>query len=171
MRSSDWSTSVERSRDLNRRVRAVREREDAEVRPVDVDVLPERGAVLARDREHVVVDRELDVLPRRNEHAPVGPHELDVAARLAELGPEREVASAALPGLDDAERLTRDLGSARLERLVDRRAELLARDEVDERSDAATTVSATAAAADDGDARPEASLPRGARTRRRARCG
>ena len=31
---------------------------------------PEGGASLARDREHVVVDRELDVLPRRREHGP-----------------------------------------------------------------------------------------------------
>ena len=127
---------VERSRDLDRSARAVREREDAEVLPVDVDIAPERGGTLAGDGQHIVVNRELDVLPWRNERAPVLPHELRVPTCLAELRPEREKALA-LPRLDDTERLSRDLRRARLERLVHGSAKLFASDEVeqDRRSD------------------------------------
>ena len=79
----------ERARDLHGRAGAVREREDAQVRPVDRHVVPERRACSAGDRENVVVDGKLDVLARRDEHVSVRPHELDVAARLAELRAER----------------------------------------------------------------------------------
>ena len=121
----------ERACDLHGCARAIGEREDTHVRAVDRHVVPERRTLLACDGENVVVDRKLDVLPRRHEHGAVRLHELDVAPRLAELRAQRQIALSALPGYH-AQRLRRDLCSARLERLVDRRAQLLARDEVDE---------------------------------------
>ena len=160
----------ERSRDLDRRVGSVREGEDAQVRPVDRDVVPERRATLPRDREDVVADRELDVLARRDENLPVRPHELHVSARLAELGQYRQVGLTALTG-DDAQPLHRDLGRPRLERVVDGLAQLLARDQVHHdgcRHDGQRH----GGGRPDGDASAEAHVsPRGGRSRRRGPCG
>ena len=77
--------------DLDSRIRAVREREHPQARAVDGDVLPECGVLLMRDTEDSVVDGQRDVLSRRDERAPIGSHELDVSARLAELGAQRQV--------------------------------------------------------------------------------
>ena len=98
---------------------------------VDGAVRPVRRSAFTRYREHIVVHRELDVLPRRYENGAVGTHELDVAARLAELGLHGEVALAALPR-QDSELLGEDLCRASLERLVDRGAQLVPRDEVEQ---------------------------------------
>ncbi len=71
--------------DLDGRVRAIREREHAQTRAVDGDVLPECGVLVAGDSEDGVVHGQRHVLSRGNERAPIRTHQLDVAARLAEL--------------------------------------------------------------------------------------
>ena len=160
----------ERSRHLDGRVGAVREGEDAQMRPVDGDVVPERRAALAGDREDVVADRELDVLPRRDEDCPVRPDELHVASRLAELGQDREVGLTALPG-NDAQPLNRDLGGARLERVVDGLAELLAGDQV-HGDGCRHHRQCHGGGRADGDTSAEAHVkPREGRSRRRGPCG
>ena len=104
MRSSEVSTSVSGRATCNCCARTVREREDAQIRAVHRHVLPERCASLTRDGENVVADRDLELLPRRDENRSVGLDELHVAARLTELGADREIFLAALPG-ENAKRL------------------------------------------------------------------
>ncbi len=98
---------------------------------VDVEVGPECGSPVTRDGEHIVGDRQLDVLPSWHEHASVCLHELDVAASLPELGSNREE-RATTGSREDAEWLPRDLRRPLLERFVDRRPQLPARHDVDE---------------------------------------
>ena len=104
IRSSDLFGLGERSRELDGRIRPVCEGEDAQRRAVDVDVPPERRAALARDCAHIVIDRQLQILAGGHDHLTVGSHELDVAARLAELGPDGKE-RAARP-LEDSERMS-----------------------------------------------------------------
>jgi hypothetical protein len=101
------------------------------VRPIDIDVFPERGTRATRNGAHVIVDRELDVLTRRQQHASVRLHELDIPAGLAELGPHCKERTPTRR-VEHAERLSRDLGGSLLEGVIDRRANLLACNEVDE---------------------------------------
>ena len=121
----------EGSRHLDGCIRAVAEGEDAEVRAVDLDVVPEGAALPPRDGEHVVVDRKANLLAERRDDAAVGVHELHVAARLAELGPYGEEVFA-LHGGDDRERMRGDLPGSLLEPVVHRRAQLATRDDVDD---------------------------------------
>ncbi len=121
----------EGSRHLDGGLRAVAEGEDAEVRAVDFDVVPEGAALPRRDGEYVVVDRKANLLAERRDDAAVGVHELHVATRLSELGPNRKEVFA-LHGGDDRERMRGDLPGALLEPVVHRRAQLATRDDVDD---------------------------------------
>ena len=128
--------------------------------PVDGQVRPVRGTPLARDSEHVVVHRKLDLLSWRDENRAVRAHELDVRTRLAELGAYSEIALATLPG-QDPELLNLDLRGPRLERLVDGCAELLAGDEV-EQNGGGDDRQRDGGGRRHGDARPEAHPSRSA---------
>ena len=69
MRLSDCSTSVSGRATCTAVARAVREREDTHVRAVDRARRPRMPRPCSlRHGERRVVDRKLDVLPRRHEH-------------------------------------------------------------------------------------------------------
>ena len=102
------------------------------MRAVDRDVRPVRGTLRSGHREHLVVDRDPDILPGWRQNRPVGSNELDVPTRLAELRANREIALPARPSGKDAELLDGDLRGSGLERFVDRGEQLLARHEVEE---------------------------------------
>ena len=101
----------ERARDLDRVPGAVGEREHPHVRAVDASC-PRRTACRRRcsaaRSTTSVADRQLDVLERLAQRAPVGPDELDEGVRLAEPAAEPEE-RLAVGALDLGQRDLRDL--------------------------------------------------------------
>ena len=89
MRCSDWSTSVERTGDLDRRARAVRERSRRGCACRRRRRPPERSAALARHRQDASPTGSAHVLAPAARGAPVGATICDVAAAPPELGRRR----------------------------------------------------------------------------------
>ena len=168
IRLSDCSTSGAAARPVSLR-RTVREREHAEVRPVDGDVLPVGSVVSAGDRKNVLVDR--DPTFWRGGRARLRSSARAARSRAPPRTPVGARGTASRRELEDLERLDRDLGRPIAERGIHGREQLIAGDDVHEDR-----------CGDDGqrdrrrrpdrDARPEAHLnPRAARSRRRGPCG
>ena len=122
---------VQRASDLNRGTGSIRKREHANVRAVDCHVFPERSALVSCHRERALSDGKLELLPGRHEDRSIPAYELHVSTCLTELRLHGEVVRPTL-ARDHGKLLECDLSCSSLEGLVDRRTDLLARDEVEE---------------------------------------